>query len=189
MLGLCIPRPRHTGANQTVIKPLSISVRASTGPLALPPGAIMRRQGCRPHPQRQRNPHSSWLIAPGATFPRFRSLKAFGRRPRARGYTCDGPASETLYKTGPCVQRSYVSFRRVRTWFAPSRALTSCFLLTLLCHKRIASTPSHACGSAGEGLRPLPQSRCPWPAPPPHPSLASGRGRARFLRRRSFLTQ
>ena len=35
------------GANQTVIKPLSNSIGASTGALALPPGAIMRRQASR----------------------------------------------------------------------------------------------------------------------------------------------
>ena len=48
-------------------------------------------------------------------FPRFRSLKAFGRRPRARGNICDGPASETLHKTRPFVSGSHGSFRQLRT--------------------------------------------------------------------------
>src|SRR6266851_5642076 len=48
-----------------------------------------------------KNPHSArGTIA--CHFPRFRSLKAFGRRPRCKPHRRDRPASETLNKADSC---------------------------------------------------------------------------------------
>jgi hypothetical protein len=46
------------------------------------------------------NPHSAWGTT-ACHFPRFRSLKAFGRRPRCKPHRRDRPASETLNKVRP----------------------------------------------------------------------------------------
>jgi len=62
------------------------------------------------------NPHSArGTIA--WHFPRFRSLKAFGRRPRCKPHRCDRPASETLNISGirqtPMIRGSMFSWPRI----------------------------------------------------------------------------
>jgi hypothetical protein len=54
-----------------------------------------RRHAALPRP----NPHSARGTV-ACHFPRFRSLKAFGRRPRCKPYRRDRPASETLNRNG-----------------------------------------------------------------------------------------
>jgi len=74
--------------------------RDGLAPSTAPPSLIRAARRRRASSSPRRNPHSTR----GTGVPhdsRVPSLEAFGRRPRCLPHPRDGPASETLHKSGP----------------------------------------------------------------------------------------